>query len=85
MAYLIENRPSPKRRDSFVRAGISELLARGSVREVANYPEFCNPIACCCPVVREVSAYFRLVLFKFLCCQTTHQVRRFAMCSSDVS
>lgn len=43
-AYSIENRSSAKRRDSFVRAAISELLARGCVREVANYPEFCNPL-----------------------------------------
>ena len=42
--YSIENRSSAKRRDSFVREAISELLARGCVREVANYPEFCNPL-----------------------------------------
>ena len=42
--YSIENRSSAARRDRFVREAISELLARGCVREVANYPDFCNPL-----------------------------------------
>ena len=42
--YSIDNRSSATRRDRFVREAISELLARGCVREVANYPDFCNPL-----------------------------------------
>ena len=45
MTYSIKNRSSAKRRDGFVREAISELLACGCVREVANYPAFCNPLS----------------------------------------
>ena len=56
--YSIENRSSATRRDSFVREAISELLARGCVREVANYPEFCNPLH----VAVQSSGKLRLIL-----------------------
>ena len=42
--YSIANRSSATRNDSSLREAISGLLARGCVREVANYPECCNPL-----------------------------------------
>ena len=56
--YSIGNRSSAKRRDSFVREAISELLARVCVREVANYSEFCNPLH----VAVQSSGKLRLIL-----------------------
>ena len=42
LPFSIENGSSALRRDSFVREAISELMARGCVREVQEYPQFCN-------------------------------------------
>ena len=56
--YSIENRSSATRRDSFVREAISEFLAGGCVREVTNYPEFCNPLH----VAVQSSRKLRLIL-----------------------
>ena len=44
LPFSIENGSSALRRDSFVREAISELMARGCVREVQEYPQFCNPL-----------------------------------------
>ena len=42
LPYSIENRSSARRRDSFVEGAISELMSRGCLREVSDYPQFCN-------------------------------------------
>ena len=42
LPYSFENRSSARRRDSFVEGAISELMSRGCLREVSDYPQFCN-------------------------------------------
>ena len=44
MPYSIENRSSTRRQDSFVEGAISELMSRGCLREVSDYPQFWNPL-----------------------------------------
>ena len=39
MPYSIENRSS-----AFVEGAIPELMSRGCLREVSDYPQFCNPL-----------------------------------------
>lgn len=58
LPFSIENRSSALRRDSFVREAISELMARGCVREVQEYPQFCNPLH----VAVQSSGKLRLIL-----------------------
>ena len=43
LSYSIENR-SARRQDGFVKGAISELMSRGCLREVSDYPQFCNPL-----------------------------------------
>ena len=44
LPYSIENRSSAHRRDSFVEGAILELMSHGCLREVSDYPQFCNPL-----------------------------------------
>ena len=52
------NRSSALRRDSFVQEAISELMSRGCLREVTDYPQFCNPLH----VAVQSSGKLRLIL-----------------------
>ena len=58
MPYSFENRSSARRRDSFVEGAISELMSRGCLREVSDYPQFCNPLH----VAVQSSGKLRLIL-----------------------
>ena len=60
MPYSIENRSSSsaRRQDSFVEGAISELMSRGCLREVSDYPQFCNPLH----VAVQSSGKLRLIL-----------------------
>ena len=58
MPYSFENRSSAHRRDSFVEGAISELMSRGCLREVSDYPQFCNPLH----VAVQSSGKLRLIL-----------------------
>ena len=44
LPYSIDNRSSALRRDDFVHEAISDLLVRGCIRTVPDYPQFCNPL-----------------------------------------
>ena len=61
LPYSIENRSSARRRDSFVEGAISELMSRGCLREVPDYPPFCNPLHVCCPVLRKPTFDFGFI------------------------
>ena len=58
LPYSIENRSSALSRDSFVQEAIAELLSRGCLREVSDYPQFCNPLH----VAVQSSGKLRLIL-----------------------
>ena len=60
LPYSIENRSSSsaRRQDSFVEGAISELMSRGCLREVSDYPQFCNPLH----VAVQSSGKLRLIL-----------------------
>ena len=56
--HSIENRSSARRQDDFVEGAISELMSRGCLREVSDYPQFCNPFH----VAVQSSGKLRLIL-----------------------
>ena len=58
MPYSIKNRSSARRQDSFVEGAISELMSCGCLREVSDYPQFCNPLH----VAVQSSGKLRLIL-----------------------
>ena len=58
LPYSNENTSSARRQDSFVEGAISELMSRGCLREVSDYPQFCNPLH----VAVQSSGKLRLIL-----------------------
>ena len=58
LPYSIENRSSARRQHIFVEGAISELMSRGCLREVSEYPQFCNPLH----VAVQSSGKLRLIL-----------------------
>ena len=58
LPYSIENRSSARRQHIFVEGAISELMSRGCLREVSEYPQFCNSLR----VAVQSSGKLRLIL-----------------------
>ena len=58
LPYSIEKRSSARRQHSFVEGAISDLISRGCLREVSEYPQFCNPLH----VAVQSSGKLRLIL-----------------------
>ena len=58
LPYSFDNRSSALQHEVFVSGAVDELLERGCIKEVFNFPVFCNPLH----VAKQSSGKLRLIL-----------------------